>query len=119
MRYAYGHLFADSTHLTGAALDGYELDAIDSNRLRLGFRYRGGGVLHPYAGAALEHEFSGDACGYAMDVRTPSPSIGGNTGIFDIGMEYEADNADIRLAVSSYAGERRGSSVNLKAQFTI
>ena len=54
-----------------------------------------------------------------MDVRTPSPSIGGNTGIFDIGMEYEADNADIRLVVSSYAGEGRGSSVNLKAQFTI
>lgn len=119
MCYAYGHLFADSTHLSGAALDGYELDAIDSNRLRLGFRYRGGSAFHPYAGAALEHEFSGDACGYAMDVRTPSPSIGGNTGIFDIGMEYEADNADIRLAVSSYAGERRGSSVNLKAQFTI
>jgi outer membrane autotransporter protein len=110
-----------SDSITTSTGDPVEFDSTDSLRWKTGLRY--GRLARDdkfrwYIGAAYEHEFGGDADataygGYAID----APSLGGGTGIGEIGFTYKKSPTDpfsLDLNISGYVGQREGVSGRLE-----
>ncbi|MDR1134233.1 MAG: autotransporter outer membrane beta-barrel domain-containing protein [Synergistaceae bacterium] len=100
---------------TGDLID---FDDADSLRWRTGLRYSAprGNALRFYIGAAYEHEFKGDANARVYGIPITSPSLGGGTGIGEIGFTYQKapnDPFSLDLGVSGYTGQREGFGVKL------
>ena len=64
------------------------MDSVNSQRLRVGFRYNelNGSKLRMYYGAAYEYEFDGDANNTVLDYNFSSPDLGGSTVIGELGL---------------------------------
>jgi outer membrane autotransporter protein len=64
-----------------------------------------------YLGAAWEHEFDGRARATAYGFETPSPSLRGDTGLFELGLELATKKAramTINVGLQGYTGKRQG-----------
>ena len=109
-KYFYSHQAGDTVKLrSGADL---EFGDVDSHRLRVGARYThavdGGSEL--YAGLAYEHEFGGDAAAMYQGYSTPSPSLGGGTGILELGYRFapKDDRVSYGVNLMGMTGQREG-----------
>lgn len=102
--------------------DSVDYKAADSNRLRLGSRmtYALNDYVSPYAGAAFEREFNGkvEATTYGQSIT--APSMRGNTGIGELGLNYRPSPAipfTLDLGVQGYTGKREGVTGSLQAKY--
>ena len=84
-QYFWSHLDSDSADVAGAP---YDFKATDSSRTRLGARFihAYGDQTRVWAGAAWEHEFDGVARATVYGFDTPSPSLKGDTRLFELGL---------------------------------
>ena len=77
-------------------------------------------VIAPYIGAGWEKEFSGDSKAKANGMGVEAPSLNGNSGMAEIGVNIGKNKgfqADLGLA--GYLGKHRGINANviLKYEF--
>ena len=104
------------------AKDRFVFDSLDSDRLRLGARYTADKTKRwsLYYGLAWEYEFSGDSHMRAAQWNAPEQSLGGSTGIAEIGTVWQPDDspwqADINI--KGYTGEREGFSGMVQLAYT-
>ena len=110
-RYFYTRTGGDSARLTTG--ETYDFSAVNSHRLRLG-----GKLLHAftgeskgYFGAYYERELSGDAKASVAGYATPTPSIKGGSGIFEIGLLHQPKNSNftLNLGATLACGKQRGA----------
>lgn len=104
------------------AKDRFVFDSLTSDRLRLGARYTADQTKQwsLYYGLGWEYEFSGDSHMRAAQWDAPEQSLGGSTGIAEIGTVWKPDDspwqADIN--VKGYIGEREGFSGRVQLSYT-
>jgi autotransporter-associated beta strand protein len=97
----------------------------DSSRLRLGGRlaWALNEYVSPYFGAAYEHEFDGRARATANGlVAIEAPSLGGNTGIGELGLTLKPSQSrplSLDLGLQGYTGRKEGltGSLQLRIEF--
>lgn len=109
-KYFYSHQEGNTTKLrSGAAFD---FGGVDSHRLRIGARYAHADSANSevYAGLAYEYEFSGDATASYQGYSTPSPSLGGCTGILELGYRFAPKDGRVSYGVNlmGMTGQREG-----------
>jgi len=109
-KYFWNHQDGDTVSIAG---DAFRFDDTDSQRLRIGTRmhYAFSEQTRAYAGAAWEHEFDGAARATVYGYDAPAPSIKGDTGVFELGLEItpnEARALTVNLGVQAYTGKREG-----------
>lgn len=109
-RFLYTRLGGDSkTVSSGYRLD---IDATESTRSSLGFRYNHkiGGGFALVAGAAWEYEFAGKGKTLIDRVRTPDSSVRGSTGLAELGVKWKSDASawDVSLKARGMVGKRQG-----------
>jgi len=104
--------------------DPIDFGDVDSSRLRLGsrFSYIVNEYITPYIGAAYEHEFDGKARASTNGYDMEAPSMGGDTGIGELGLVYTPLTSlplSFDLGVQSSVGKREGvtGSVQVKYEF--
>ena len=117
----YSHQAGDRAHLS----NGYDYDfkAVDSIRTRLGLRYthKINDKSSIYTSLAWQHEFDSKAKATIISGGTsfdaPSPSIKGDTGIFELGWKIKPGkgNFETGLGFTGSVGKQRG--IGLNAQF--
>ena len=81
--------------------------------MRTGVRYTFGQQekgFKPYIGAAWEHEFNGEAKASISGIgEVPAPTLQGNTGIFELGFDWDADTKWVfGMNANAYIGKRKG-----------
>lgn len=110
LRYFYSHTGGDSARLTTG--ENYQFSAVNSHRLRLGAK-----LVHAfnaeskgYFGAYYEHEFGGDAKATVAGYSTGTPSLKGNSGIFEIGWLHQPQNSKftVNFGLLGACGKQRG-----------
>lgn len=116
-KFLYSHHYGYSFVIDG---DTFNMDSVNSQRLRVGFRYNelNGSKLRMYYGAAYEYEFDGDANNTVLDYNFSSPDLGGSTVIGELGLHYNADAKwcfDVNLR--GYGGKREGVSGSVQANY--
>jgi outer membrane autotransporter protein len=99
-------------------LDRLRFEDADSLRVRIGGRLSlgAGSLASPYIGAYFEREFDGAARAYVNDVPLETPTLKGNTGIFELGARLEPSPdgpLSIEFGALGYAGRRDGVSGTL------
>ena len=109
-KYFWNHQDGDRVSIAG---DDFRFSDTDSHRVRAGARvgYAFGEQARAYAGAAWEHEFDGDARATVYGFEAPGPSLKGDTGVFELGLEIapkEARALTVSLGVQAYTGKREG-----------
>ncbi len=102
--------------------DPIDFKDVDSNRLRIGsrFSYTMHEGLAPYVGAAYEHEFDGKARATTNGYSMKAPSMGGDTGVCELGLVYaplESLPFSFDLGVQGYVGKREGVTGSLQAKY--
>ena len=117
-KYYHSTVNDDSFTIDG---DEFELDDIDSDRLRVGIRYNQGmdRKFNVYYGAAWEYEFSGESNGYAQGHKLEETSLEGSTIIGELGVVYQPDNSpwSIDAKLKGYGGQRDGYSGSILATY--
>ena len=115
LRYFYSHTGGDSVRVTTG--ETYNFSAVNSHRIRLGV-----GINHAfndeskgYVGAYYEREFNGDAKAAVFEYSTATPSIKGNSGIFEIGWLHQPKNSNfnLKLGATLACGKQRGGAGNV------
>ena len=121
----YGKFFhtyveGDTVHI---AQDEFDLDSINSDRLRIGARITNNkeNKFSTYYGLAYEYEFNGDADMRAAGMKAPTQSLQGSSVMAEIGLNYQPTpnspwSFDINMR--GYTGERQGGSFNVQATYT-
>jgi len=109
-KYFWSHQDGDQVSIAG---DAFHFSDTDSHRVRLGTRlnYTFSSQTRAYAGAAWEHEFDGNARATVYGFEAPSPSLKGDTGVFELGLEItpkEARALTVSLGLQAYTGKREG-----------
>lgn len=99
--------------------DPVKFEAVKSERLRAGLRYtrQCNDWLRPYAGAAYEHEFDGDARASAWGMSIQPPSLKGDTGIGELGLIIKPasdSRFSFDVGLQGYVGKREGLSGSLQ-----
>ena len=100
----------------------FDLDAINSHRLRAGFRYNGKenekGIKF-FGGLAYEYEFDGVAKGRMGEDALLEPDFKGASGMAEIGIKYEKANNPwkVELGLTGATGKRDSIGVNLGATY--
>lgn len=121
----YGKFFhtyveGDTVHI---AQDEFDLDSINSDRLRIGARITNNkeNKFSTYYGLAYEYEFNGDADMRAAGMKAPTQSLQGSSVMAEIGLNYQpTPNSpwSFDLNMRGYTGERQGGSFNVQATYT-
>ena len=121
----YGKFFhtyveGDTVHI---AQDEFDLDSINSDRLRIGARITNNkeNKFSTYYGLAYEYEFNGDADMRAAGMKAPTRSLQGSSVMAEIGLNYQpTPNSpwSFDLNMRGYTGERQGGSFNVQATYT-
>lgn len=114
----YGKLFYNHQNAADATLEGvglgetYDFDAVDSLRSRIGVRMTKELANHNswYAGLAYEYEFLGDADAQVKGFNTLTPSLGGASGLVEMGYLYgtDKDAFGAGLNIEGWFGKKRG-----------
>lgn len=115
--FLYSRYDGDSFVIDG---DKFNLDDVDSQKLRVGFRYNelNGEKLRMYYGAAYEYEFDTKAKNSVLNYTFDSPDLGGSTIIGELGFHYNADEKwCIDVNLRGYGGEREGISGSIQANY--
>lgn len=117
----YGNLFYSHQGEATATLKGeglgetYTFAGVNSLRTRLGYKVSKqlGNSYTGYAGAAYEHEFSGEAHATVKGASTLAPSLGGSSGLVEVGVTYgsTADTFTGTLNVEGWFGQKRGTTI--------
>ena len=101
--------------------DRFEMDDINSDRLRLGIRYNQGmdRNFNVYYGAAWEYEFNGESNGYAQGHKMEETSLKGSTVIGELGVVIQPENSpwSFDAKVKGYGGQRDGYSGSILATY--
>ena len=113
------HQASSSTTLsTGSPL---HFDALDSERLRVGARFKHGfaDVLTGYAGLAYDYEFAGQAKATENGLKIATPDISGGTGVAELGLSGKVADWPlyVDLGFQVYAGKREGVTANLRVSY--
>lgn len=100
--------------------DKFNLDSVNSQRLRVGFRYNelNGDKLRMYYGVAYEYEFDAKARNSVLNYTFDSPDLGGGTVVGELGFHYNADEKwcfDVNL--KGYGGQREGFTGSVQANY--
>ncbi len=109
-RYTYGHVGAcDATVGTKE----YHFDSVKSHRVRVGGKYnfkQKNSNAKPYVGLAWEREFKGESKASIAGVgEAPAPSMKGNTGILEVGCDWNVSKKwTVGLGANAYMGKRKG-----------
>ncbi len=110
IRYFYSHTGGDSARMTTG--ETYKFSAVNSQRLRFGAKLTHAFTAESrgYFGAYCEHEFSGDARASVAGYSTGTPSLKGNSGIFEIGWLHQPlkSNYTLDLGIVAACGKQRG-----------
>lgn len=120
-RYLWSRLDGDSARLTtGETVD---FDAVTSQRTRLGARLSHviSGGWTPFAGAAWEHEFDGEAAASSNGFALDAPSMRGDTGILEAGLALQPAAVlplSLDVGLQGFVGQREGVAGNLQAKWT-
>lgn len=120
IRYFWTRQDGQGTDMLG---DRFDFDDADSHRLRLGTRleYEASEGIVPYVGAAWEHEFDGttrsSVAFYALD--TPSVSMRGDSGVFDLGLDMKPASLPLTLSAGlrGSVGAREGIGGHMNVVF--
>lgn len=101
--------------------DRFEMDDINSDRLRLGIRYNQGmdRTFNVYYGAVWEYEFNGESNGYAQGHKMEETSLKGSTVIGELGVVIQPENSpwSFDAKVKGYGGQRDGYSGSILATY--
>ena len=101
--------------------DRFEMDDINSDRLRLGIRYNQGmdRTFNVYYGAAWEYEFNGESNGYAQGHKMEETSLKGSTVIGELGVVIQPENSpwSFDAKIKGYGGQRDGYSGSILATY--
>ena len=110
-RYLYSHNGADHVQLSTG--EDYAFDAVNSHRLRTGFRWTRTfdekNAL--YAGMAYQYEFNGDARASYKGFALASPSLKGSSGMLELGYRVHPSKEvplTLDLNVTGWTGQQRG-----------
>ena len=118
-KYFHTDIDGDSFHIDG---DRFEFDSLTSDRLRLGARYTADKAKQwsLYYGLAWEYEFTGDSHMRAAGMNAPEQSLGGSTGIAEIGTVWQPSDSpwQANINLKGYAGEREGVSGMVQLAYT-
>ena len=116
-RFFYTHIESADTTLDGVKT---EFDAVQSKKIRLGFKddYKFNENHAIYAGAAYEYEFDSNAGGRMLvlgsNAEMKQPSLRGSTGIGEIGYQYKKDETlKFDVGVKGYVGKQEGVSAQM------
>ncbi len=117
----YGNLFYSHQGEATATLKGeglgetYTFAGVNSLRTRLGYKVSKqlGNSYTGYVGAAYEREFSGEAHATVKGASTLAPSLGGSSGLVEVGVTYgsTADTFTGTLNVEGWFGQKRGTTI--------
>lgn len=112
----------EANSVTLSTGDRVNYEAVDSNRLRLGARmsYAVSESFSPYVGAAYEREFNGKAQATTYGQPITAPSLRGDTGIGELGLQYKpSPNVPLTfdLGVQGYTGKRDGITGSLQIKY--
>lgn len=112
----------EANSVTLSTGDRVNYEAVDSNRLRLGGRmsYTVSESFSPYVGVAYEREFNGKAEATTYGQPITAPSLRGDTGIGELGLQYKpSPNIPLTfdLGVQGYAGKRDGITGSLQIKY--
>ena len=118
-KYFWTRLYGDDAHV---ALDRFDFDDMDSQRLRLGARatWKFAASASLYAGAAWEHEFNGRSRATTYGMEAPAPTMKGDTGVFDLGLSLSPaamPNLTLEAGLTGYAGTRQGIGGNVLVRY--
>lgn len=117
-KYYHSTVKDDSFTIDG---DKFEMDDINSDRLRLGIRYNQGmdRTFNVYYGAAWEYEFNGESNGYAQGHKMEETSLKGSTVIGELGVVIQPENSpwSFDAKVKGYGGQRDGYSGSILATY--
>jgi outer membrane autotransporter protein len=115
-KFIYTHHDSENFKIDG---DEFHFDSVESERLRLGFRYNNVfDKLTMYCSAVWEYEFGGDADNTVVGYDLNTPSLKGSTVIGEIGTHYKAtDNWSFDLNGRAYVGQREGVSGSLQVNY--
>ena len=112
---AYARYFWSHQNSMTATLntgDRYEFGSVNSQRLRLGFRYsrKDKTTGEFYAGLAWEHEFAGKAGATYEGDAAPSPSLKGSSYMLELGYRFMPENSRViyDLHLNGWQGQRKG-----------
>ena len=120
----YGKYFHTAIDGDSFTIDGdrFEFDSLTSDRLRIGARYTADKAKRwsLYYGLAWEYEFTGDSHMRAAGMNAPEQSLGGSTGIAEIGTVWQPDDSpwQANINLKGYAGEREGVSGMAQLAYT-
>ncbi len=110
VRYFYSHTGSDSARMTTGEV--YDFSTVNSHRLRFGAKltHAFDAESKGYLGAYYERELNGDAKAAVAGYGTATPSLKGNSGIFEIGWLHRPKNNNFTLKLGAVAacGKQRG-----------
>ncbi len=111
----YSHQGEATATLKGEGLgETYTFAGVNSLRTRLGYKVSKqlGNSYTGYVGAAYEREFSGEAHATVKGASTLAPSLGGSSGLVEVGVTYgsTADTFTGTLNVEGWFGQKRGTT---------
>ena len=92
--------------------DDYNFDAVDSHRMRAGFRYSQKDQKQGefYTGLAWEYEFDGKGSATYQGFDLPSTSLKGSTTLLELGYRFAPVDSTVSygLNLTGFKGKRKG-----------
>jgi outer membrane autotransporter protein len=94
-------------------------EANNSHRLRFGVKIMRNqkSVFNPYAGAAYDYEFAGEANATVQGLDVVAPSLKGGTAIGELGLQINGGYLSADLGAQGYSGKRKGISGSFKLNY--
>lgn len=111
LRYLYSHNGGDNVQLSTG--ENYDFDAVNSQRLRAGFRWtRNFDEKNAmYAGMAYQYELAGDARANCRGFGLASPSLKGSSGMLEIGYRVKPSKESpltVDFNLAGWVGQQKG-----------
>ena len=119
-KYFYTHQSGGSERLTTG--ETYNFDDVDSSRLRIGTRWTKKTLAGEfYTGLAYEYEFGSDARASYAGYGTPTPTLKGSTGLFELGYRFARPDSNVSYGVNltGMMGKRRGITGSMQVNWAL
>ena len=119
-KYFYTHQSGGSERLTTG--ETYDFDDVDSSRLRIGTRWTKKTLAGEfYTGLAYEYEFGSDARASYAGYGTPTPTLKGSTGLFELGYRFVRPDSNVSYGVNltGMMGKRRGITGSMQVNWAV
>ena len=119
-KYFYTHQSGGSERLTTGEI--YDFDDVDSSRLRIGTRWTKKTLAGEfYTGLAYEYEFGSDARASYAGYGTPTPTLKGSTGLFELGYRFVRPDSNVSYGVNltGMMGKCRGITGSMQVNWAL